>query len=307
MAPASAPDQAGCLSGGGAGAGSRLTAPDCLAGIGAVVHIAHDRCTYLREQPELAALQGVPLMHADPEGSDRKGVGAGMGAPQAETAAHPGAGAPQFPIVAGGYERAAVDRHLAGLAQLVAHEQRRCDQAEQALSGLRLAIPAGPGHRAEAGVGPEADVAEVLQDAVGAAARMLAEAGKRIQATIAAAEVKAADRLKVAAQQASALEQRAQQTLAEAEVERARIQAAATGAAEQFRLQADREARAVVAKAQEDAERAWQHAIRRRRLLEAEAEDLVTLRQRMVEQLGRLYAPLGLLIVDSGGERGSES
>jgi len=60
----------------------------------------------------------------------------------------------------------------------------------------------------------------------------------------------------------------------------------------------------------EDAELAWEDAVSQRRLLEAVAEALVTHRQRMVEQLGRLYAPLGLIVVDAdehdrGGRSGS--
>jgi hypothetical protein len=42
---------------------------------------------------------------------------------------------------------------------------------------------------------------------------------------------------------------------------------------------------------------AWQDAVRQRRLVAAEAEALATHRQRMVEELGRLYAPLGLVVV----------
>ena len=82
-------------------------------------------------------------------------------------------------------------------------------------------------------------------------------------------------------------------------MERARIEGAAAGAAEQLRARADREAKAVVAKAREDAELAWQNATAQRRRLQAEAKALATLRQRMVEQLGRLYAPLGLIVVDA--------
>ncbi len=70
--------------------------------------------------------------------------------------------------------------------------------------------------------------------------------------------------------------------------------------AERLRAQADREARALIAKAQQDAEVAWQNAVvLQHRLLRAEAEALATHHQRLVEQLGRLYAPLGLLVVDA--------
>ena len=65
-----------------------------------------------------------------------------------------------------------------------------------------------------------------------------------------------------------------------------------------------------MAKARADAELAWQDAARECRLVEAQAEALATHRQRMVEQLGRLYAPLGLIVVDAdeqdwGGRSGS--
>jgi hypothetical protein len=55
-------------------------------------------------------------------------------------------------------------------------------------------------------------------------------------------------------------------------------------------------------KAQEEATLAWQKAARERVLLEAETERLTTLRQRMVEQLGQVYAPLGLTLVDTRQE-----
>jgi hypothetical protein len=55
-------------------------------------------------------------------------------------------------------------------------------------------------------------------------------------------------------------------------------------------------------KAQEEATLAWQKAARERVLLEAETERLATLRQRMVEQLGQVYAPLGLTLVDTRQE-----
>jgi hypothetical protein len=51
---------------------------------------------------------------------------------------------------------------------------------------------------------------------------------------------------------------------------------------------------------------AWQDAVRQRRLLEAVAEALATHRQRMVEQLGRLYAPLGLIVVDADEQHQEE-
>jgi flotillin len=230
-----------------------------------------------------------------------------MSAGESDTTANPGDSAPPFPVADWGYERRRVDLRVAELVQQLSAERQRGDQAERALSQLQLDIHP-PQAQAPETVALEADMAQVLEQAGVIAARVLAEAGRRVEATIVAAGAKAADRLKTAAQQAGTLERQARQVLAEAEMERARIQAAAAGAAEQLRAQADREAKAVVAKAREDAELAWQNAAAQRRRLEAEAEALATHRQRMVEQLGRLYAPLGLLVVDADdphrGERG---
>jgi cell division septum initiation protein DivIVA len=222
-----------------------------------------------------------------------------MTAGESDTAADTSDRGPRFAVADWGYDRRLVDARVAELVQQVAKERHRGHQAERALSQLQLDIQPLRGQEPEGAVALEADTAQMLEQAGVIAAGVLAAAGQRVEATILAAGAKAADRLKTAAQQASRLEQEARQLLAEAELERARIQAAATRTAEQLRAQADREARAVVTKAREDAELAWQAAVRQRQLLEAEAEALATHRQRMVEQLGRLYAPLGLLVVDA--------
>ena len=65
---------------------------------------------------------------------------------------------------------------------------------------------------------------------------------------------------------------------------------------------ADRDATALLDKAQEEATLAWQKAARERVLLEGETERLTTMRQRMIEQLGQVYAPLGLTLVDTRQE-----
>jgi hypothetical protein len=228
-----------------------------------------------------------------------------MSGRESDTAANPGDSAPPFPVVDWGYDRRRVELCVAELVQQLATEQWRAEHAERAVS--QLEIGKGRPQLPDGAVGLQADMAQVLEQAGVAAARVLAEAGRRIEATIVAAGAKAADRLKAAAQQASSLEHQARQMVAEAEMERARIQGAAARTAEQVRARADREARALVAKAREDAELAWQDATRQRRLLEAEAEALATHRQRMVEQLGRLYAPLGLVVVDSGDHHWGES
>jgi hypothetical protein len=232
-----------------------------------------------------------------------------MTARESDTAADPSDSGPPFPVVDWGYERQLVDFRVAELVQQLAKARRRGDQAEQALLQLQLNLHTGRAQAPEGGA-VEADPAQVLEQAGVIAARVLAEAGRRVEATIVAAGTKAAERLKTAADQASRLEPQARQLLAEAEMEQARIQAAATRTAEQVRARADREARALIAKARADAELAWQNAARQRRLVAAHAEALATHRQRMAEQLGRLYAPLGLIVVDAdehdwGGRSGS--
>jgi DNA repair exonuclease SbcCD ATPase subunit len=148
----------------------------------------------------------------------------------------------------------------------------------------------------------EAERDHINSEATAAAERLIAEAETRAQEAMDEAAAQAAARLKAAEDQASNLEQSAQETLAQAQAERARIQAEATAAAEEVRARADRDATAMLDKAQEEATLAWQKAARERVLLEGETERLATLRQRMVEQLGQVYAPLGLTLVDTRQE-----
>ena len=225
-----------------------------------------------------------------------------VSASETDPAGDPSAGDSPFPVVLWGYDRDLVDVRMAELVRQLADEGRRAAQAEQALSRLRLDIEGGQVQGPEKDVVVAADMAEALQQAGVVAARVLAEAGRQIEATVTAAEVKAADRLRAAAQQAGHLEQQARQLLAEAQMERASVEAAAVSAAERLWARADGEARAVIARAQEDADLSWQDAVRQRQLLQAEAEVLVTLRQRMVAQLERLFVPLGLVVVDGAGE-----
>jgi cell division septum initiation protein DivIVA len=220
-----------------------------------------------------------------------------MTAGESNTAADPSDSGPPFPVVDWGYDRQLVDFRVAELVQQLAEARQRGNQAEQALLQLQLNLHTGRGQGPDGAV--ETDPAQVLERAGVVAARVLAEAGGRIEATITAAGAKAAERLKAAAEQASRLEQQARQLLAEAELERAGIQAAATRTAEQLQARADREARALLAKVRADTEVAWRDAVSQRRLLQGEAEALATHRQRMVEQVGRLYAPLGLVVVEA--------
>jgi hypothetical protein len=216
-----------------------------------------------------------------------------------EPPADSGDGVSQFPVVLRGYDRQLVDGRMAELAEQLAAERQRSEQAERALQQLHMEVKEGrqqlPGWFADLGD----EVSQVVQEAGLAVGRLLTETGTRAQAALDAVKAQAAERLKAAEEQASTLEETARQRLAEAEATKARLNAEATTAAEQVRAQAERDAQAIVSRAQEQADAAWQQAAQERRMLAAEAERLGTLRKAMVEQLTRVYAPLGLTLVDT--------
>src|SRR6266540_1447937 len=197
-----------------------------------------------------------------------------MSVAQPGPATTPAVTLPRFPITLSGYERRYVDSFVTGLVEQLERERQRSDQAERGLRQLQQDIEQG---RAQvpawfSSVGEEID--QVLDNAGRAAAKLLAEAGRRIQAATDAADVQAAERLREAEEQVRKLEEGARAALQDAQAERARV----------------------------EARRVHEHADHERRQLEAEREQLATLRQSMVEQLVQVYAPLGLTLVDARGE-----
>jgi len=195
-----------------------------------------------------------------------------------------------------------VDSFVTGLVEQLERERQRSDQAERGLRQLQQDIEQG---RAQvpawfSSVGEEID--QVLDNAGRAAAKLLAEAGRRIQAATDAADVQAAERLREAEEQVRKLEEGARAALQDAQAERARVEAAASRAAEEQLARADRDTKALLARTHDEARRVHEHADHERRQLEAEREQLATLRQSMVEQLVQVYAPLGLTLVDARGE-----
>ena len=225
-----------------------------------------------------------------------------MSVEQPGRAADPGVTLPRFPVTLWGYERRYVDSYVTGLAEQLERERQRSDQAERGLRQLQQDVEHG---RAQvpawfSSVGTEID--QVLDNAGRAAAKLLAEAGRRIQAATDAAELQAAERLREAEEQVRKLEDNARATLEEAQAEGERIEAAAREAAEEQLARADRDTREMLARAHEEAERLQEHADDERRQLESERSQLVTLRESMVEQLVQVYAPLGLTLVDARGE-----
>ncbi len=215
-----------------------------------------------------------------------------MSAAQPDPPRAPTVDSPQFPP----------DSYLAGLAGELDLERQRAHQAQRELQQLQLDVRQGRAQAPAWFANVGTDVDRVLEEAGRAAAKLLAEAGRRIQVAIDAAEVQAGERLKLAEEQARQLEQAARATLVDAQTERSRIEVEATTAAGERRAQADRDAKALLAKAHDEAGRALDQAARERQLLEAESQRLATRRQAMVEQLVQVYAPLGLTLVDTRGE-----
>jgi cell division septum initiation protein DivIVA len=209
---------------------------------------------------------------------------------------------PRFPITVWGYERRYVDSFVTGLVEQLERERKRSDQAERALRQLQQDVEHGRTQVPAwfASVGTEID--QVLDNAGRAAAKLLAEAGSRIQAATDAAELQAAEKLREAEEQGRRIEERAHAVLTDAQAERARIEAAASRAIEEQLTRADRDTKALLERAHDEAQRVHEHAVNERQQLEAEREQLATLRQSMVEQLVQVYAPLGLTLVDARGE-----
>lgn len=225
-----------------------------------------------------------------------------MGVAQPDPTTTPAFTIPRFPITLCGYERRYVDSYVTGLAEQLERERQRSDQAERALQQLQRDVEHGRAQTPAwfASVGTEID--RVLDDAGRAAAKLLAEAGRRIQAATDAADAQAAERIRTAEERAQELEATAHVALAHAQTERARIEAAAAKTADEQLAQADRDANALLARAEDEARRVQEHADRERQQLKAESEQLTTLRDSMVEQLVQVYAPLGLKLVDVRGE-----
>src|SRR6266511_1665576 len=130
-----------------------------------------------------------------------------MSVAQPGPATTPAVTLPRFPITLWGYERRYVDSFVTGLVEQLERERQRSDQAERGLRQLQQDIEQG---RAQvpawfSSVGEEID--QVLDNAGRAAAKLLAEAGRRIQAATDAADVQAAEREQLATLRQSMVEQ----------------------------------------------------------------------------------------------------
>ena len=214
-----------------------------------------------------------------------KGDALAGGGSEPATGIGPRAGVPQFPLVPQGYDRELVDQRMAELLAQLDRERQHASQLGQAAWSTLVKA--------------ERERDRITGEAAEAAERLRSQANHDARTTIDSAHAQAAERIKTAEEQAGQLEQAAEAALAHARREQERLGTEAVQAAEQVRSQAHRDARELLSRAQDEAESAWQKVSRERMLLQAEAEGLATLRQATVEQLQRMYTPLGLTLVNS--------
>jgi hypothetical protein len=225
-------------------------------------------------------VDSTPELHG-PWRTTIKGDALAGGGSEPGTANEPKASAPHFPLVAHGYDPQLVDSRVAELiAQLDQERQRASELGQAAWATL---------------VKAERERERVQAEAAQAAEQTRTQADRDAKATIDKANAQAAERIETAEEHAKQLEQTAEATLANAQRERERLEAEAAQAAEQ-----------TLSKAQVEAELAWLKASRERLLLQAEAERLAALREATVEQLQRMYTPLGIDLVERDHGRAVE-
>jgi len=183
-----------------------------------------------------------------------------MSATKPDTAIDNTVGGPGFPLVLRGYDRQLVDSRVSALVEQLEKERQRGDEAERALSQLRLDMTAGraqlPAWFASLGI----EVGEILDQARWPPRSCSPGPASASRWPLRQPRWRWPTGFKAAEEQASTLEQAACERLAEAETERDRIKAEATKAAEELRTRADREAKVVLAEARDQAKLAWQEA-----------------------------------------------
>ncbi len=193
---------------------------------------------------------------------------------------------PEFVVSLRGYDRQQVDDWAKEMVTLLLRERQRATEAERS---LRLANEEQP-PPSFSHLG--AHVAKILEDAGASAENMLADAAERAEEAIQAGEDEAGDIIKEAQQRAGRLEEAAQKVLETARAEGERVKAEATEDAEETRADADEAANAMLEEARESSEQLRNDAEQDRQAIEAEANRLETLRDRSLQQLGRLYGHL---------------
>lgn len=195
---------------------------------------------------------------------------------------------PQFVVVRRGLDRQQVEAWGRQLASQIQQERRRADNAEQAL--YRVQLEAKETTPSFTHLGSHA--AGIIEEAGRSAEQMQLDAAERAQETTDAAEADAAEIITAAEDRAGEIEAAARQDAKELRAEGARVAEETRQAAEAFRAQTEETAHSLLAEAREATEALWQQAERERLAVEGETRQLEGLRQRTLEQLGRMYGHL---------------
>jgi cell division septum initiation protein DivIVA len=195
---------------------------------------------------------------------------------------------PQFAVVRRGLDRQQVEAWGKQLAGQIQQEQGRADHAEQAL--YRAQQEARKTTPSFTHLGSHA--AGIIEEAGRSAEQMLLDAAERAQETTDAAEADAAEIITAAEDRPGEIRSPARQDAEELRAEGARVAEETRQAAEAFHAQTEEKAHSLLAEAREATEALWQQAERERLAVEGETRRLEGLRQRTLEQLGRMYGHL---------------
>ncbi|HEX9344036.1 MAG TPA: hypothetical protein VF995_10525, partial [Actinomycetota bacterium] len=206
--------------------------------------------------------------------------------PQTPSASSSKVEVPEFVASLRGYDRTQVDEWAKEMVTLLRRERQRAAEAERS---LRLANEDQP-PPSFSHLG--AHVAKIMEDAGASAENMLADAAERAEEAIQAGEEEAAEVIKEAQQRAGRLEEAAQKVLENSRAEGERVKAEASEDAEETRAEADEAASAMLEEAREASDQLRNEAEADRQAIEAESNRLEALRDRALQQLGRLYGHL---------------
>jgi hypothetical protein len=194
---------------------------------------------------------------------------------------------PQFVVVRRGLDRQQVEAWGKQLTSQIQQERRRADQAEQALYRTQLE-PTGTPSFTHLG----SHAAGIIEEAGRSAENLLLDAAERAQEAVDEAEADAAEIITAAEGRAGEIEGAARQDAQRLRAEGARVAEETRQAAEAFRAETEETAHSLLAEAREATEALWQQAEQERLAVEGETRRLEGLRQRTLQQLGRMYGHL---------------
>ncbi len=220
-------------------------------------------------------------------------------------------GAPSFPTVMRGYDRAQVDRRLHELQGALEEERDRSRDSEQEVSALRQEID-----RLHAQEQPAAPAPPNYAELGRIAERLHRQADEEAQAVVSEARAEAADIVVAAKQRAEELETQGLRSLQQAEAQLELARANARGLVEELHEKARQEAERVKLEAEETAARVAEELGERRAGLEEavrrlEEERLVAARalRALVDRLGEALEQEALVgpraAAQNGGSAGA--